>query len=717
MAIQSQAQSCQTTTTTVTHEGTGVNSIVITSEGELEVTVEESELFQATITFDGRDNVNDVLSDSSSQSTSNFTIWNIDVMASAPTNPPSSANSQIFFSDATSAVMSPLAGILAGLLVEGSCAEAATVVLSLPAGWLVSDQGAKRVVVDSAGPMAYGYDLTITLPDYSTDTWTEDDAAALVSRLLNFYGDPNLLITVTATVNSDGGLVLTVNVLGFTTLVGATASYNFITSNGIVFTDSSASSSSQFRGMHVSASAPGISCQTGFSTDSAGICVDTDGCLDNACGNGLCVDAVAPENGYSCACYAGYYDNHGNCTNIDGCVGNTCGTDGACVDVAPPGTGFTCNCDSGYVSVDLVCVNEPGCANSPVSCSISDVSGTCIDVAPPGTGYSCSCGTGNYVDTRSPSAPTCTYIDCGSPSAQTGYTVLSGTTYYGSTRSSNCASGYSGTPTTRTCRSDGTWTSSTGCSLNCSTSPTQTGYTISAGSSNQGATRTVTCASGYSGTASAVTCGTNSAWSTSSGCTLNCSTSPTFTGYTVASGASNQGATRTTSCASGYTGSGSQITCGTNAAWSSPTGCTYSTQSWSYPNFSGWSDRRTTCCSNYCMMGGYNTFGAGACTSVSLGSLSAGTYYVRFNFYHVDSWDGESAQMYWNNNLMWSRAHSLGGSDLCGGGWGESNGMFGQTLQTVSHGGGAATLMFCSSLDQDPSDESWGVNAISVGMS
>ncbi len=52
--------------------------------------------------------------------------------------------------------MSPLAGILAGLLVEGSCAEAATVVLSLPAGWLVSDQGAKRVVVDSAGPMAYG---------------------------------------------------------------------------------------------------------------------------------------------------------------------------------------------------------------------------------------------------------------------------------------------------------------------------------------------------------------------------------------------------------------------------------------------------------------------------------------------------------------------------------------------------------------------------------
>ena len=45
-------------------------------------------------------------------------------------------------------------------------------------------------------------------------------------------------------------------------------------------------------------------------------------------------------------------------------------------------------------------------------------------------------------------------------------------------------------------------------------------------------------------------------------------------------------------------------------------------------------------------------------------------------------------------------------------GWGESNGMFGQTLQTVhfSHGDGAATLMFCSSLDQDPSDESWGVN-------
>jgi len=566
---------CQTTSTTSTRDGAGVNRIVVTSEGSLFVSLEEAESFQAFSTFNGQDPISSVMSESSSSS-SNSTVWTLDFGVSAA--PASSANSMLFFSDASKAAVAPLTALLgASLLVNAQCAEETSVVFSLPAGWSITDEGAKRVVLDYAGPMAYGYDLTITLPGYSSDSWTEDDSAALIGRLLNFYGDSNLSITITATIDSEGGLVLTLNVLGFTTLVGASASYDSVSANGIVFTDSSASSSSQFRGMQVSVSAPGISCQMGFSADSVGICGDTDGCIDNTCGNGVCIDDAAPLNGYTCECTVGYFDNEGTCTNIDGCASHSCGSNGACVDVAAPGTGFTCNCNSGYVSTDLVCVNEEGCATYPSSsgsCSTTDSSGRCEDVAPPGTGYTCTCSAGYYINTATPSAHTCSYRDCGQPSSQTGYTVASGTTYYGSTRTVTCASGYSGTASSRTCQSNGTWTTSTGCTLDCSTSPTQTGYTIASGASNQGATRTATCASGYTGTASSITCGTNSAWSTSTGCTLNCSTSPTQTGYTIAAGASNQGATRTTSCASGYQGTGTSITCGSNAAWSSASGCT-----------------------------------------------------------------------------------------------------------------------------------------------
>jgi len=607
-----------------------VNSIVVTSEGSLTVSLEEAEAFQALATFNGRDNINSVFSESSSSS-QNFTTWHLDFLLSAATQPPSSANSQIFFSDAsTNAVLGSLNALLgASFLVNAQCAESTSVAFSLPAGWAITDEGAKRVVLDYSGPHAYGYDIALILPGESTSSWTDEDTAALVASLQNFYGDSNLFISVTAIVNSDGGLVLTVNVLGFTTLSGATASSESVSANGIVFTDST---SSRFAGMLASASAPGISCQTGFTTDSVGICVDTNGCIDNTCGDGLCIDAVAPFNGYSCQCDAGYFDSVGTCINIDGCLDNTCGSNGACVDVAPPGTGFTCTCNSGYVSTDLVCVNEPGCANDPVSCSTTDSSGACADVAPPGTGFTCTCSAGFVVDTTTPSSPTCTYRDCGAPSVQTGYTFNSGTTYYTSTRTATCASGYSGTATSITCGANGQWSASAGCTLNCSTSPTQTNYVIATGASNQGATRTVTCGSGYSGTASSITCGTNSAWSTSSGCTLNCSTSPTQTGYTVSAGASNQGATRTTSCASGYSGTGTSITCQSNSAWSSASGCTLNCNAPSQTGYTFASGglnqgatRTATCASGYTGTASTITCGTNSVWSTSSGCTASGT--------------------------------------------------------------------------------------------
>ena len=112
------------------------------------------------------------------------------------------------------------------------------------------------------------------------------------------------------------------------------------------------------------------------------------------------------------------------------------------------------------------------------------------------------------------------------------------------------------------------------------------------GASNQGATRTTSCASGYSGTGTSITCQSNSAWSSASGCTLNCN-APSQTGYTFASGGLNQGATRTATCASGYTGTASTITCGTNSVWSTSSGCTASGTV--VGSFGGWTFYKTMC--------------------------------------------------------------------------------------------------------------------------
>lgn len=44
----------------------------------------------------------------------------------------------------------------ASFLVIAQCAESTSVAFSLPAGWAITDEGAKRVVLDYSGPHAYG---------------------------------------------------------------------------------------------------------------------------------------------------------------------------------------------------------------------------------------------------------------------------------------------------------------------------------------------------------------------------------------------------------------------------------------------------------------------------------------------------------------------------------------------------------------------------------
>jgi len=561
------AAACSTSMSTSTRDVTNLSTISFESEGLLSVAIEESDgpIAFLSYSFYGRDSAASIFSESSDS-----TSWSMVFSASQPTDPPSSANSMIFFSGADSVapyVLAPVASLIAS--ASAQCSETVSLTIALPVGWIKQSESAKSVTLVYTGPHAYGYDLALTFPNETVSSWTVHDENALLTALADAYGnDSSISFLINTHEDVNGVLVITVTVLGFPTLSAATSSYEAVSASGLDLT----SEEYDFRGASSSASAPALACNIGYSAGTDDVCSDTDGCIDNTCGDGDCVDAVAPAVGYSCDCDVGWYDNSGTCTDDDACRENTCGDNGACVDVIAPGTGFTCDCDAGYVSTDLVCVNEPGCdGDTTGSCAATDSSGTCTDIAPPGTGYTCTCSAGFYVDSQ-----TCTYRDCGAPTASTGYSIASGTTYYGSSRTLTCATGYTGSPSALQCQSSGSWTGQSGCTIqSCPSSPTQTGYSIASGTSTYGSSRTATCASGYTGTASSISCQSSLSWTTSTGCTIrNCGTPVASTGYALGSGSTTYGSTYSMSCATGYTGTAATLTCQSDGTWSAQSGCT-----------------------------------------------------------------------------------------------------------------------------------------------
>jgi hypothetical protein len=166
-----------------------------------------------------------------------------------------------------------------------------------------------------------------------------------------------------------------------------------------------------------------------------------------------------------------------------------------------------------------------------------------------------------------------------------------------------------------------------------------------------------------------------------------------------------------------------------NPSWSSMSNRNNVFEAYSqYPDYTGWSGASSTSvCSpgGQSMMGGFGVYGNAVSTQKGLGNLPASDYEVTFDYYFIDSWDGESGLAYWNSDNIWSLQHfccsppySSGTTNLCGQSyeqWFEST-EFALNPRTVivSHPGGSATLRFTSSLDQDPGDESWGVDNIKV---
>jgi len=511
---------------------------VISADVDLNFHLVEANSFELSTSFYGRDSASVVCSESFDE---DLLTWRLNVGASTLTDPPreSSQNSQIFFSSAQHNIaLFCIPAIALCQTVIGQCTETASVTLSVSASWSITDESRSQVTVSYLGPKAYGYDLSLTIPGETVSDWSADDETLLIANLMSFYNDPILSFTLLSLTDVNGNLVIVVNVLGFSTMSSVTFSYDLILGGGLVLSDSA------FSSVTSTASTPGLSCSMGFSTTSSSdVCSDTDACLTDSCSDdgdltAVCLDAVAPEVGWSCNCTIGWEENNGTCGRV------SCPNPSQAGYLFASGTSFfestlAVSCATGYsgTASDILCQAD-GTWTSSTGCSpISEF--------------------------------------CSSSPSQTGYVITFGASTISATRETMCAIGYSGSGTSITCQSSAAWSLASGCTIvSCPSSPTQTGFTIASGASTYGATRSTSCATGYTGTGSAISCQSNASWSSASGCTIvSCPSSPTQTGFTIAAGASTYGSSRTTSCASGYSGTGTAITCGASGAWSSASGC------------------------------------------------------------------------------------------------------------------------------------------------
>lgn len=177
-------------------------------------------------------------------------------------------------------------------------------------------------------------------------------------------------------------------------------------------------------------SAPFYTCSctgTGYSSNGAQKCEDTDGCAGNPCNDnlnttGACTDVAAPGTGNTCSCGSGFSSSGSNPTRcINNCTLNSaiCGHGGTCTAGAVAGASATwscAGCSTGYVSngaAQAACVDYNDCtAGGNTSCVTSATGNSCNDAAAPSTSHTCTCGAPGY--TLGPGSTSCVNFDaCG----------------------------------------------------------------------------------------------------------------------------------------------------------------------------------------------------------------------------------------------------------------------------------------------------------------
>jgi uncharacterized protein (TIGR02145 family) len=125
-----------------------------------------------------------------------------------------------------------------------------------------------------------------------------------------------------------------------------------------------------------------------------------------------------------------------------------------------------------------------------------------------------------------------------------------------------------------------------------------------------------------------------------------------------------------------------------------------------------WNPASSTTCGSWGMIGGYNTIGAGYFPyGWSPVDLPAATYRVNFKFYKIDSWDSETAYLYWGGSSVWSQSYTgADGSQVCGSASADFNESETEVSTTVSHPGGYPALYLTSNLTEAFDNESYGFN-------
>ena len=134
----------------------------------------------------------------------------------------------------------------------------------------------------------------------------------------------------------------------------------------------------------------------------------------------------------------------------------------------------------------------------------------------------------------------------------------------------------------------------------------------------------------------------------------------------------------------------------------------------------GWSDARrdtTSSCATGArnpMLGGNGLFGSGASSSKTYGLLGITHSHVRvaLDYFVIDSWDNETAQVSVDGALIYSASFNSGGTNICGGGWGDR--WLQAVTQAPAHTANTMLLTVTSTLNQDANDESFGVDNVSV---
>ena len=129
----------------------------------------------------------------------------------------------------------------------------------------------------------------------------------------------------------------------------------------------------------------------------------------------------------------------------------------------------------------------------------------------------------------------------------------------------------------------------------------------------------------------------------------------------------------------------------------------------------GWTNNTRTTCGAATILGGYNTFAGGyVYKDYDLTGIAHTEVMVKFTYYFIDTWDGESAYAQIGGIGTFYRSHlgnASGNTNICGVATPE---FVAATEHRISHTGNSLRVLIGSTLDQVASDESFGVDNVEI---